>query len=187
MESANATSTVVVELADRNSVAVGTGGQGVSLKQAMGLLVAGIVAAGVYQLTFGKRIQEPTQSTVLSEQQTGKPSVFLPGDDINLGIEVTIGVGRLIQTLSCISDAQSAKSALPALQDIFRSVESLKGSVAKFPASGRETLADLTTRALPPLRSALDRVYAIPGASDVLEPVLDPLMATVDSIARSTM
>ena len=56
----------------------------------------------------------------------------------------------------------------------------LKPKIAKLEGDARKTLASLVTGMLPKVQSAIDRVQATPGASEVIKPTLDPIMAKLD-------
>lgn len=137
---------------------------GLSLRQAMALLVAGLAITGVWQRLHEGAVQRPAALVV---------------DNVDLASEVRGGIGRIDQLLAGVTDVASAEAALTPLQNISRSVSKLQGLAAELPAPNKTTLANLTADAIPTRRAGLDKAYAIPGVAAVLEPVVDPLMTAI--------
>ena len=150
---------------------------GLSLTQAMGLLVAGVVIVGIWQFIYGLRVPETAEPSAAS-------SAALTVVNVDLGSEVTSGIDRLGLLLDGVTDVRSAKDALPVIRDISNHMDTVKGLAERLPGSGQTRLANLSAKAIPPLQTSLDRVFAIPGVADVLRPVLDPLMTTIGGFAN---
>jgi cytoskeletal protein RodZ len=166
----------------------------------LGILV--IVAFVVWQFVAGRSAQETAQQAAGQAQQAAQQAtgaaqqaagaaqeaassaVAMVGG-VDLGKEITGHLTKLGSVFGGITNTDTARSAVPSLQDISGSVDKLKGLSAQLPASGRSALAALVAKSLPPLRSALDKANAIPGVGDVIRPVADPLMASLGELAKA--
>jgi len=117
-------------------------------------------------------------------QRIGQPFASLVVGDVDLGAEFGGEIVRLGQTLAGVTDVASAKAALPALRDILGSLNKVNGLAGQLPASGQARLADLAARAMPILQVEMNNANAIPGAADLLKPVVDPLQKTIAALAK---
>ena len=157
---------------------------GLSLIQAMGLLVAGVLIVAISQYIFGGRMPAAVQSSPEIREQAAKPFASLVVDDVDLGTEFGNGIIRLGQTLTGMTDIASAKAALPALWEISNSFNKITGLVGRLPASGQARVADLAAKAMPLLQAKFNKACAIPGVAEVLNPVLGRLIASIGNFAR---
>ena len=158
--------------------------RGLSLIQGMGLLVAGVLVVGVSQFIFGGHMHTAMQPTAEIVQQAAPPSASLVVGKVDLGNEFSGEIARVGQILAGVTDIASAKAALPALQTIADSLEKLKEPAGHLPAFGQVRIADLAARAMPLLQAKFNKACAIPGVAEVLNPVLDPLMASIGNLAK---
>ncbi len=177
-------SSSVMTVAKRAGATDGRTDGGLSLIQAMGLLVAGVLIVGISQYVFGGRMPAVVQNSPEITEPAAKPFASLTIDNVDLGAELGSGIIRLGQTLVGVTDVASAKAALPALEGISASFNKVGGLVRRLPPSGQGRLADLTARAMAILQAETNKACAIPGVADVLKPVLDPLMASIAGLAK---
>jgi hypothetical protein len=136
-------------------------------------------AAGIAQQAAGQAQQAAQQATSAAQ------SALAMVGNVDLGKEISGSLTQLGTMFGGITDINSAKSAVPQLQDIAGKLDKLKALAGQLPAAGRSMLADLVAKALPTLRTALDKAYALPGISDVLKPAADPLMASLEDLAKA--
>ena len=106
-------------------------------------------------------------------------------DGVNLGSQVTSVFDSLKTTLGGITDAASAQSALPKLEDAVKSVDGLAGILPKLSAEQKTMLAGLITAALPTLKELIAKVLAIPGVGDVLKPTADALVGKIEALTKA--
>jgi hypothetical protein len=109
-------------------------------------------------------------------------ALVVGGTDV--GKEVSGAFDHLGQVLGGITDADSAKAALPQIHEISGSVDKLKGLVGQLPDTGKTALADLIAKAMAAVQPLVDKAYALPGVGDVLKPELDPLLAAIGDLAK---
>ena len=177
-------SSSVMTVAKRAGATDGRTDGGLSLIQAMGLLVAGVLIVGISQYVFGGRMPAAVQNSPEITEPAAKPFASLTIDNVDLGAELGSGIVRLGQTLVGVTDVASAKAALPALEGISASFNKINGLARRLPPSGQGRLADLTARAMAILQAETNKACAIPGVADVLKPVLDPLMTSIAGLAK---
>jgi hypothetical protein len=155
----------------------------------IGILV--IIALVIWQFIAGRNVQETAQQAAGQAQQAAQQatsaaqSALAMVGNVDLGKEISGSLTQLGTMFGGITDINSAKSAVPQLQDIAGKVDKLKGLAGQLPAAGRSMLADLVAKALPTLRTALDKAYAIPGVTEVLKPAADQLMASLSDLAKA--
>jgi hypothetical protein len=105
------------------------------------------------------------------------------GVDVGASIQKT--VGGLKTTLQSVKDVDSAKAALPNLQDATAQLNKLDGLINQLPAGGRTALAALIAAARPSLDELFNKVLAIPGVADVAKPAIDAVRAKLDVLAKA--
>jgi hypothetical protein len=196
------------EAATRASAAAGQAVSGSSwVRPAVGILVAIVVLVAIWQFFSGGRVQEASQQAVNKAQEAttsaqqaagaaqqaagaateaaksaATTALMVGGTDV--GKEVSGAFDHLGQVLGGITDADSAKAALPQIHDISGSVDKLKGVVGQLPDTGKTALADLIAKAMATVQPLVDKAYALPGVGDVLKPELDPLLAAIGELAK---
>ena len=157
---------------------------GLSLIQAMGLLVAGVLIVGISQYIFGSRLPAAVHNGREITESAARPFPSLSIDNVDLGAELGTEIIRLGQTLVGVTDVASAKAALPALEGISASFNKINSLARLLPPPGRARLADLTTRAMAILQAETNKACTIPGVAGVLKPILDPLMKSIARLAK---
>ena len=87
--------------------------------------------------------------------------------------------GRALTTLRSslegISDAETARAALPRLQALDAQVDRLGGAIGQLTAEQRKLFVGVDPTMMNSLNQLMDRVVAIPGVSGVLKPTIDSL------------
>jgi hypothetical protein len=96
---------------------------------------------------------------------------------LNIDRQVTDSIASLRTTLAGITDAASARAALPKVQEAAAQIDKVGGLSAQLSAEQRKLLAGIVSPSLPTLNQLLEKVLAIPGVSDVLRPTIDTLKA----------
>ena len=84
-------------------------------------------------------------------------------------------------TLSSITDAASAKAALPKIEEFTSKLGSLESVFAGLDSSQKTAITKLVGTLKGNLQTALDKIMAIPGVSDAIKPAVDALMEQIDA------
>src|SRR5262245_45412266 len=125
---------------------------------------------------FGQRAEQAVQPGVTTTQ-----GLMVGGLDV--GKQVTDSIANLRTTLGGITDAASARAALPKLQDVTAQLDKVGGVVGQLSAPQRTVLAGLVNPVMPTLNQLFDKVLAIPGVAEVLKPTIDALKAKLAMLA----
>ena len=110
------------------------------------------------------------------------PKIELPEvpDLTNLKKSLTDTFEGLTGTLGNVKDLESAKSALPKLEEAAKAYGTL--GVDKLPGVAQKTLIPFLQPYLTKLQEVLDGLYKIPGVKDIVEPVIGPMVKTVQAV-----
>ena len=143
--------------------------------------VLGVVAAAaVAWLLFGPaKVAEPTKTT------PGQVAGSLSVDGVDLKSSVQKALDGLKTTLQGVTDAASARAALPQLEKEGTEFDKLRDLAGKLPVDGKTTFAALVARLRPSIEELFNKVLAIPGVSDIAKPVIDGLRAKLDALSKA--
>jgi len=103
-------------------------------------------------------------------------------DVAGLSGDVTGMFNQASETLSGITDVESATAALPGLEDLGGKVSALPDMFDKVPEAARGPLQGVVSEGLGSLQPIIDKVLAIPGVGGVVEPVLTPILDTLSGL-----
>src|SRR6516164_6892324 len=103
------------------------------------------------------------------------PSLTVGGLDI--GKQVTDSITNLRTTLTGVTDAASARAALPNLQEVTTQIDKVDGLLGQLSPEQRKVLAGVVNPLMPSLNQLFDKVLAIPGVAELLKPTIDALRA----------
>jgi hypothetical protein len=110
------------------------------------------------------------------------PSVTVGG--VNLANEINSSVDSLKAVLPTITDAQSARAALPAIRQATSQLNEVSSLISRLPPDGRTALVKVIAVAMPTINQMCDKVLATPGVGDVAKPAIDQLKGQVDTLSR---
>ena len=127
-----------------------------------------------------EKMQATAERVAKAAQDVASSTTGLEVGDTDIGKGLTDAINGVTATLGGITDQASAQAAIPKLVEIDARLYQLKPKIAKLEGDARKTLASLVTGMLPKVQSAIDRVQATPGASEVVKPALDPIMVKLD-------
>jgi hypothetical protein len=106
-------------------------------------------------------------------------------EGVDLGSEINGVFASTTKTLQGITDTESARAALPTLNQIQGQLSSLTGQVDQLPAEGKMLFAGMVDKALPGLQALVDKLNAMPGVGEVLQPALKPMMEKLSAWAQA--
>ena len=95
--------------------------------------------------------------------------------DVDVGGELTSAFDSLKETLSGITDVDSAKEALPQLQEVSDGLDNLTGLADQLGDDAAGALSGLVSSSLAGIDSALASLTELPGVGDVIEPVIEEI------------
>ena len=100
---------------------------------------------------------------------------------MNVGQEITGGLEKLRTALQGVTDADSAKAALPRLQDAKGQIDKVNSLIDQLSPEQRKILAGLVNQFMPTIKSLIDKVLAIPGVAELIKPTIDGVRMTLTS------
>jgi hypothetical protein len=134
-----------------------------------------LIWAAYHFLWRGEQMQEAGDAVRETPAQVGEPANLMVGD-VDVGQQVTDVFKNATTALDGVTDAASAKAALPKLNEINDSLTKLGGLVDQLPAEGKSALATLVSGSLSSLETLVAKVNEIPGAGEVIKPVADSML-----------
>lgn len=87
------------------------------------------------------------------------------------------------QYLTDVKDVPTAEAALPKIQGLNVTLDTLKAAWAKLPEATRTSITTAVKETLPKLKDLITRVLALPGVSEKLKPVLDALVTKLTGLS----
>jgi hypothetical protein len=139
------------------------------------------VIAAIVVLGLGYWLLGPGGAPVVDEAAQKAQQLVVGGVDI--GKQVTGAIGNATAALESVTDAASAETALPKLNDVVAEIDKVTAAAGQLPAEGKAALAAVVSGVLPAINALIDKVLAIDGVGDVLRPVLEPLKARLAALA----
>jgi hypothetical protein len=123
-------------------------------------------------------------------EQVAQPPVKLTTQNlmlagVDVGKEIAGGLESLRTALQGVTDADSAKAALPKLQDAKGQIDKVNGLIGQLSAEQRTILAGLVNQFMPTLNPLFDKVLTIPGVAELIKPTIDELRTTLAALTTT--
>lgn len=91
--------------------------------------------------------------------------------------------GSATEALSGITDIDSAKAAIPSLEEAGSKLGGISDVIARLPDAAKGPIGAMVTTGLSALQPIIDKVSAIPGVGSLIEPVIQPMMDALNGLA----
>ena len=134
------------------------------------------VIAGILWYLLGNRAPQVAQQTTPVVQ-----SVVVGGVDV--GKQIGDSFGSLRTSLQGITDVASATATLPKLQEATTQIDRVSGLLGQLSADQRKLVSGLVASAMTTINQLFDKVLAIPGVGEVVEPTIDSLKIKLADLA----
>ncbi|HEX5105650.1 MAG TPA: hypothetical protein VFV87_17645 [Pirellulaceae bacterium] len=102
--------------------------------------------------------------------------------DVEVGKECSAIAEKLKTTLASIKDVETAKEALPNLEEVNLGLDKLTGLVEQIPEAVRPALATMIKTHSAKLTESIQRVVSIEGVGEIVKPVLDQIVAKLEKV-----
>ncbi len=109
----------------------------------------------------------------------GKGDKALDVAGLNLGKDMTGMLGNLTKMLGGITDLDSAKAALPKLNEMGSGLDDIAAKAGKLSAESKDGFVGLVNKAMPALEGAVKKLMDMPGVGETLKPALDGIMTKI--------
>jgi len=103
---------------------------------------------------------------------------------LKVGEGLTGLFGNLGKVLGTVTNEETARAAIPQLNDYAPLLESLQKSTVALPEAGRSSIVELVTNNIGALQKVVDTVMAIPGVKEILGPVVSPMVETISKLGK---
>ncbi|OED38880.1 hypothetical protein AB833_17740 [Chromatiales bacterium (ex Bugula neritina AB1)] len=174
----NAASNAVSNAADNVGDAAASGGG--ALRKL--LPVAALIAIALIGWKFLSGGKTPDADSMTDAVTSAIPAIDVGGTDVSAAFGDIFSSAT--ETVSNITDVDSAKAAIPSFEGISGKVDGLSGLWEKIPEAGRGTLSGMITDNLGKLTPVIDKANEIPGVSGIIGPVVGPLMETLKGFTQ---
>jgi hypothetical protein len=141
---------------------------------------AAVLAALWYFLGQGT----PAPKTTATPPAATTPAAGLVIDGVDIGKQMTTALDGLKATMASITDTATAQAALPKFAEAGTAIDGVTGMLAKLSPDQKSALSAIVTAALPAIKEAAGKVLAIQGVGDLAKPVVDGLIAKLESLAK---
>jgi hypothetical protein len=151
-------------------------------------LAALVILAGVGWYAFQRQGPE----TVAEQPATTRPATGTVGmapatltvDGVNLANQLNSSIDSLKSALPSMTDAASARAALPKIDQATAQLNDLSARVQKLSPDGRNAFVKMIVLATPTINQMCERVLATPGVGPVAKPAIDDLRTKLDSLSK---
>jgi hypothetical protein len=148
-----------------------------------------VIAAGLALVIAGcseqtsKSANDAAGRAAESAKEAAENAKSLTVGDVDVGKEITTLFGNLTKTLGGITDADTAKQALPQIDEAQTKLNNLDELIGKLPAAVRPVVSEMVKKGLGSLQPLVDKVLAIPGVRAVVESKLNAVVDKLKQIA----
>ena len=110
------------------------------------------------------------------------PKITVGSTDV--GAQLSGAFGSLPGILGSVKDADSARAALPKLQDVSGRLDGLNGMLGQFSPDARKVMAGYAGSSLSTLEPMLTGALKAPGALGILEPIIKQILARITGFSK---
>lgn len=90
-----------------------------------------------------------------------------------ISADLTSQFGLLTESLQSVKDVASAEAALPKIQNVGTTLDTVKALVDKLPDEGKMAISQLLKGKMGDLSALIEKVLGIPGVGEKIKPALD--------------
>jgi uncharacterized protein DUF937 len=145
-------------------------------------LLGAIAAALVAWFLVGNFLVGNRTQPVAEQNSDATQSMVVDG--VNIRTQLGDSLAGLRTTLEGVTDADSARAALPKLQGVVTQFDNVAGLVRRLSPDQRKIASGLVSTLMPTLNQLFDKVLALPGVSIVLKPTIDAVKASLATITE---
>lgn len=102
--------------------------------------------------------------------------------DLGTTTEVTKLIGNAVKSLGSITDIESARTALPALQDVDIDLGKVVQKVQDMAPEAKSKLTGAVSKAMPQLEAAIAKVSSLSGVGEIVGPTLESVQNKLKSM-----
>ncbi|KAA1260879.1 hypothetical protein LF1_34210 [Rubripirellula obstinata] len=161
----------------------GGGGGGVLGKLLIPLVFLGVLGFLGWSM-LGKKAPEmnvPDVNVPDVDLGAATDALGMSADDVTGNLQEVFGGYK--ETLSGITDADSAQAAVPDMEKLNDQLGGISGLMDKLPAGIKDTVTGQLGSMIEPIKAMLEKVMAIPGVEPILKPYVESMLDKVDMLS----
>ena len=153
------------------------------------IIIAGIVLLGYNFLTKNKAPENKTttnQTAPLNapnQSTNNNNAVIQKAQPLQ---EVISTLDTIVTTLGSITDVKSARAAVPAIKQATQQLGDFTTKLDQIPKSEIPAISSVVSATIPRIKAIIDKLDAIPGVGEVLQPVIKDLVEQLGAIIKKT-
>jgi hypothetical protein len=149
-----------------------------------GLAAALIAAIVLYWLWGTGGVQDAGRRAAETPTQTEGSGTSAAVGRSDLGPQLTSAFDTTRNLLQQVTDPESAKKALPQLDDMVAQLDKLTSAAAQAPDQ-KKAMVEMAAKALPGIQELINKALAKPGVAEVLKPTLDAFKSKLAALAAA--
>ena len=154
------------------------------------LTIAALVILGwLAWLMFSKKPEvataPPKEASATKEQKLAKPIIEESSEAMQMPTNLRDTYEAATKAINSIKDVDSAKAALPKLQELNGKLNGLVALWGHLPEAAQAKVAEVTRNNLGDLKKIIEPVLAIPGVQDVLGPIIKEVVTKLQELGSA--
>ena len=150
-----------------------------------GVVAVAVLAVLAYWLLGRSGEEQASRLPASTSAQTEGSGTSTAVGQIDLGPQLTNAFDKTRSVLQQVNDPESARKALPQLDDMVAQLDKLANAAALAPDQQKKMVIDMVTKAQPSIKDLMDKALAKPGVADVLKPTLDAFKSKLAALAST--
>ena len=153
---------------------------------AIAAALVALLGIGWYFLTEHDDRQVAEQKTAPATQTSPTIGARTPdATAAEIRTELSSSVNALRSTLQGMTNQETARAALPQLQQAVTRLDRMNVLASQLPPAARQTIASSLAPTIAPLNQLFDKVLASPEVAGVAKPAIDALRARFEALSRA--
>lgn len=124
-----------------------------------------------------KKAKEAGTAAMQQAKSSVDAAKSLVVDNVDVGKDLSAWIESLTKTLSGISNSETAKNATAQVSEAEAKLSALGDKIGKLPEQAKPVLKEMIQKASAALQPLIDKVLAMPGVKENLEPQLKAIRA----------
>lgn len=159
------------------------------------LMLVIVVAIGFFGYQYMNKnaaieAQQAAESAAAKAAEATKEAIDTAQEAMPEGVDLTQItdamdgiVGSASEALGSITDLDSAKAALPAMEEASSKLSGLGEVIARLPDAAKGPIGSIIESSVSVLQPLIEKASAIPGVGDVIEPIVGPMVEMMQGLA----
>ncbi len=130
---------------------------------------------------YGPPTERPAEETMAEPASDAAAGLGLPA--MGAMPDLKSMLASMSGALDKIKDEETATAALPELESMQQKLADVSTGFSAMPDMLKGKVSDMMKTMMPDLQATVDKVMAIPGVKEILQPLIDKVMASIKSLS----